>query len=148
MLAGTDYFKKGAAAAQMESRKAGEYVIMVLRYGELRPRIQHGAIVHEVSGGLSMKASHQLSEVLDIAKELKVGINYQEEGAEHTWMVNDFAMKWVQGDVVHNCKILCNDCAGRSSKGSDGYGLVPQDLAIVKAGRSSQTVSLRAFGSV
>ena len=70
--AGTDYFKKGAAAARMASRKAGEYAIMVSRYGEPRPRIQHGAIVHEVSGGLGMKASRQLSEVLDIAKELKV----------------------------------------------------------------------------
>ena len=33
---------------------------------------------------------------MDIAKELKIGINYQEEGAEHTWTVNDFATKWVQ----------------------------------------------------
>ena len=41
MPAGTDYFKKGAAAAQMASRKAGEYAIMVLRYGELGLRIQH-----------------------------------------------------------------------------------------------------------
>ena len=46
--AGTDYFKKGAAAAQMASRKTNEYAIMVLRYGELRLRIQHGVFVHEV----------------------------------------------------------------------------------------------------
>ena len=96
MLAGVDYFKMGTAAAQMASRKASEYAIMVLRYGELRLRMQHGAIIHEVSGGLGTKASCQLSEVLDIAKELKVSINYQEEQAEHTWTVNDFATKWVQ----------------------------------------------------
>ena len=96
MPAGTDYFRKGAAAARMASRKAGEYAIMVSRYGEPRPRIQHGVIVHEVSGGLGSKASRHLSEVLDIAKELKVSINYQEEQAEHTWTVNDFATKWVQ----------------------------------------------------
>ena len=78
------------------SRKAGEYAIMVFRYGELRPRIQHSVAVHEVSGGLRSKASCQLSEVLDIAKELKVSINYWEEGPEHTWTVNDFATKWVQ----------------------------------------------------
>ena len=29
-------------------------------------------------------------------KELKIGINYREEGAEHTWTANDFATKWVQ----------------------------------------------------
>ena len=55
-LASTNYFKKGAVAAQMASRKAGEYAIMVSRYGELRLRIQHGVIVHEVSGGLGKKA--------------------------------------------------------------------------------------------
>ena len=32
--AGTDYFKKGAAAARMALRKAGEYAIMVSSYGE------------------------------------------------------------------------------------------------------------------
>ena len=96
MPAGTNYFKKGATAAQMASRKAGEYAIMVLRYGELRLRIQHGAIIHEVLGGFGTMASCQLSEVLDIAKELKVSVNYWEEGAEHTWTVNDFATKWVQ----------------------------------------------------
>ena len=96
MPAGTDYFKKGAAAARMASRKAGEYAIMVSSYGEPRPRVQHGAIVHEVSGGMGTKASRQLAEILDIAKELKIGINYQEEGAEHTWTANDFATKWVQ----------------------------------------------------
>ena len=80
----------------MASRKTGEYAIMVSRYGELRPRIQHGVIVHDVSVGLGKKASRQLSEVLDIAKELKVGIDYQEEGAEHTWTASDFATKWVQ----------------------------------------------------
>ena len=96
MLAGTDYFKKGVAAAQMASRKAGEYVVLVLMYRELRLSIQHGVIVHEVSGGLGKKASNQLAEVLDITKELKISINYQEEGAEHTWMANDFATKWVQ----------------------------------------------------
>ena len=79
MVAGTDYFRKGAAAARMASRKAGEYAIMVSRYGEPRPRIQHSVIVHEVSGGLGKKASCQLSEVLDIAKEPKVGINCREE---------------------------------------------------------------------
>ena len=68
----------------MASRKAGEYAIMVPRYGEPRPGIQLSVIVHEVSGGLGKKASRQLSEVLDIAKEPKVGINYQDEGAEHT----------------------------------------------------------------
>ena len=94
--AGTDYFKKGAAAARMASRKAGEYAVLVSMYGELRPSIQHGVIVHEVSGGLGKKASNQLAEVLDIAKELKIGINYREEGAEHTWTANDFATKWVQ----------------------------------------------------
>ena len=80
----------------MASRKTNEYAIMVLRYGELRLRIQHGVFVHEVSGGLGKKASWQLSEVLDIAKELKVSINYQEEGAEHTWTANNFVTKWVQ----------------------------------------------------
>ena len=45
---------------------------------------------------MGKKASNQLAEVLDIPKELKVGIKYREEGAEHTWTVNDFAMKWVQ----------------------------------------------------
>ena len=94
--AGTDYFKKGAAAARMASRKAGEYAVLVSMYGEPRPSIQHGVIVHEVSGGLGKKASNQLAEVLDIAKELKIGINYREEGAEHTWTANDFATKWVQ----------------------------------------------------
>jgi len=91
--AGTDYFKKGAAAARMASRKAGEYAVLVSMYGEPRPSIQHGVIVHEVSGGLGKKASNQLAEVLDIAKELKIGINYREEGAEHTWTANDFATK-------------------------------------------------------
>ena len=80
----------------MASRKAGEYAIMVSSYGEPRPRVQHGAIVHEVSGGMGTKASRQLAEILDIAKELKISINYQEEGAEHTWTANDFATKWVQ----------------------------------------------------
>ena len=80
----------------MASRKIGEYAILVSRYGELRPRIQHGVVVHKVSGGMGKKASQQLSEVLDIAKELKIGINYWEEGAKHTWMANDFASKWVQ----------------------------------------------------
>ena len=55
--AGTDYFKKGAAAARMASRKTGEYAIMVPRYSELRLRIQHGVIVHKVSGGMGKKAS-------------------------------------------------------------------------------------------
>ena len=57
----------------MAFRKVGEYAMVVAQYGEPRPRIQHGAVVHEVSGGMSKKASRQLSEVLDIAKELKVG---------------------------------------------------------------------------
>ena len=94
--AGTNPFKKGAAAAWMASMKTGEYAILVLKYGEPRPRIQHGVVVHEVSGGMGKKASGQLSEVLDIAKELKIGINYQEEGAKHTWTANDFTSKWVQ----------------------------------------------------
>ena len=96
MPAGTDYFKKGAAAARMASRKAGEYAIIVSSYGEPTPRVQHGAIVHEVSWGLAKKASRQLAEMLDITKKLKIGINYREEGAEHTWTANDFATKWVQ----------------------------------------------------
>ena len=85
--AGTNYFKKGAAAARMALRKVGENAIMVSSYGELKLRVQHSAIVHEVSGGLGTKASRQLAEVLDIAKELKIGIN---------WTANDFATKWVQ----------------------------------------------------
>ena len=35
--AGTDYFKKGAAAARMASRKAGEYAVLVSMYREPRP---------------------------------------------------------------------------------------------------------------
>ena len=57
LLAGTDYFKKGAAAAWMALRKTGVYAVMVLRYGELRLRIQHSVIVRKVPGGLGMKAS-------------------------------------------------------------------------------------------
>ena len=33
---------------------------------------------------------------MDITKELKIGINYQEEGAERTWTANNFASKWMQ----------------------------------------------------
>ena len=53
-------------------------------------------MVIEVSGRMGKKAFRQLSEVLDITRELKIGINYREAGAEHTWTANDFASKWVQ----------------------------------------------------
>ena len=56
MPAGTNYFKKGAAAARMASRKTGEYAIMVSRYGEPRPRIQHSVTVPKVHSGLPIRA--------------------------------------------------------------------------------------------
>ena len=148
--AGTDYFKnlKGVAVAQMASRRTGEYATLVSKYGELRPRIQHRVVVHEVSGGMGKKASRLLLEVFDIAKELKVSINYREEGAKHTWTANDFAIKWVQRmPYVHGCEVACNDCACRSSKGGGSCRLVPQDSKCEKAGGSGRTVSQMAQDS-
>ena len=97
---------------------------------------------------MGTKASCQLSEVSGIAKELKVSINCQEEGAEHTWTANDFATKWVQRmlfTVVKFCAIWLCWYAGLRKAVMAADRLVPQDLAIAKASGTGRTVSLRVL---